>query len=113
MKSSTATVFCSAGTYVIAGGLGGIGRTIARWMVEKGARYLLLLSRSGGENAGELVKELETKGATIMAPACNIADIASLQKALTKAAVLPPIKGCVQAAMFLRVSSMLKETGHF
>ncbi|KAJ5273327.1 reducing type I polyketide synthase [Penicillium angulare] len=34
-------------TYVIAGGFGGIARRTARWMVERGARHLLLFSRSG------------------------------------------------------------------
>jgi acyl transferase domain-containing protein len=33
-------------TYIIAGGLGGIGLAMARWLVERGARHLLLLSRT-------------------------------------------------------------------
>jgi acyl transferase domain-containing protein/acyl-CoA synthetase (AMP-forming)/AMP-acid ligase II/NAD(P)-dependent dehydrogenase (short-subunit alcohol dehydrogenase family)/acyl carrier protein/SAM-dependent methyltransferase len=35
------------GTYLITGGLGGIGRLVAEWLVEKGARRLLLLGRTG------------------------------------------------------------------
>ena len=34
------------GTYVITGGLGGIGLAIARWLVERGARQLLLIGRT-------------------------------------------------------------------
>ncbi|KAK7972165.1 hypothetical protein PG988_006299 [Apiospora saccharicola] len=34
-------------TYVVAGGLGGLGRAVVLWMIEMGARYLLLLSRRG------------------------------------------------------------------
>ena len=34
------------GTYLITGGLGGIGLKVARWLVENGARKLLLLGRS-------------------------------------------------------------------
>lgn len=33
-------------SYLIVGGLGGLGRAISRWMVEEGARSLVLLSRS-------------------------------------------------------------------
>jgi acyl transferase domain-containing protein/acyl carrier protein len=34
------------GTYLITGGLGGIGLATARWLIEGGARYLLLLGRT-------------------------------------------------------------------
>ncbi|KAJ5813636.1 Lovastatin nonaketide synthase [Penicillium pulvis] len=34
-------------SYILAGALGGIGRSIARWMVSRGAKQLIFLSRSG------------------------------------------------------------------
>ena len=34
-------------TYVVAGGTGGFGLELAQWLVERGARRLLLTSRSG------------------------------------------------------------------
>src|SRR6185436_18835366 len=37
----------SDGAYLITGGLGGFGRVIAEWLVEAGARHLVLSSRSG------------------------------------------------------------------
>ena len=46
----------SSATYVIVGGTGGLGRSIARWMTMKGARYIVLLSRSG--NASSKIQEL-------------------------------------------------------
>lgn len=48
-------------TYVISGGLGGLGRKIAVWLADHGARCLLLLSRSGCETpeAQQLVHELD------------------------------------------------------
>ncbi|EOD49628.1 putative polyketide synthase protein [Neofusicoccum parvum UCRNP2] len=36
-------------SYLLCGGLGGLGRAISNWMVENGARNLVYLSRSGGE----------------------------------------------------------------
>ena len=93
-------------TYLIAGGLGGIGRSIARWMVSRGARNLLLLSRSGpGEKARALLEELKAKGARVETPICDVTDVSSLHKVLkTYEAFMPPIKGCIQASMVLRVS---------
>jgi hypothetical protein len=52
--------FDSRATHVIAGGLGGIGRSLARWFTTRGARHLILLSRSSAvsEKAITLVPEL-------------------------------------------------------
>ncbi|KLU88199.1 hypothetical protein MAPG_07186, partial [Magnaporthiopsis poae ATCC 64411] len=48
-------------SYVIAGGAGGAGRSVARWMAARGARHIILLSRSGSASAEtrELVAELQ------------------------------------------------------
>src|SRR5258707_11238240 len=35
------------GSYLISGGLGGLGLTVARWLVAQGARHLVLLGRRG------------------------------------------------------------------
>ncbi|KAI8963322.1 hypothetical protein F5Y11DRAFT_346662 [Daldinia sp. FL1419] len=51
-------------SYLIIGGLGGIGRAITRWMVTRGARYLILLSRSGlkTSEAQQFLSELHKDG---------------------------------------------------
>lgn len=98
----------SNNTYVIAGGLGGVGRSIARWMVEHGARYLVLFSRSGPSDLAtkQFVQELQARGVTVNTPACDVADAESLQSVLETIKIsLPPIAGCIQAAMVLKVSS--------
>ena len=94
-------------TYVIAGGFGGLGRSIARWMVRWGARHLLLLSRSGPTNpdACELLEELAAKNVIVVAPSCDISDekdVASLLQTCSQ--TMPPIKGCIQGSMVLKVS---------
>ncbi|RHZ54154.1 type I polyketide synthase [Aspergillus thermomutatus] len=89
-------------TYLIAGGLGGLGRNIARWFVERGARNLILLSRSGPQNphAHDLVRELEAKGARVATPACDITNRECLKAVLSEfGKTMPPIKGCIQASM--------------
>ncbi|KAI4189115.1 MAG: hypothetical protein LQ348_003840, partial [Seirophora lacunosa] len=91
-------------TYVVAGGLGGLGRSTARWMAARNARNLILLSRSGarGDNAIALVEELTRKGVRVEAPACNITNIEAVQRVLGDPTGLPPIKGCIQASMVAR-----------
>lgn len=92
-------------TYVITGGLGGLGRAIARWMSTRGAKHLALLGRSGAktEAAFELIKELETQGVSVKAPPCDVIDPQSVSRAMqTIAQTMPPIKGCVQGSMVLR-----------
>ncbi|KAI1810305.1 putative polyketide synthase [Poronia punctata] len=92
----------SEATYIVAGGLGGLGRSLARWLVARGARNLILLSRSGpvGPDAIKLLKELEAVGARLEAPKCDITSREALAKVLTDCSkTMPPIKGCIQATM--------------
>lgn len=77
-------------------------------MVSRGARNLILLSRSGvkSDAARCLVTELEMKGVKIAAPQCDIGDLNSLHQVLDHIAdSMPPIKGCIQATVALRVCS--------
>ncbi|KAI1650191.1 ketoacyl-synt-domain-containing protein [Daldinia loculata] len=91
------------GTHVIVGGTGGLGRSTARWMVEHGARNIVLLSRSGG-NVGELrqlIDDTQDK-ASIVVKTCDIAsedDVYQIVKECTE--TLPPICGVIHAAMML------------
>ncbi|KUJ24392.1 uncharacterized protein LY89DRAFT_663132 [Mollisia scopiformis] len=97
-------------TYVIAGGLGGIGRRIATWLVDRGAKNLLMLSRSGvkgHEKAQTLTTDLLKRGVRVETPICDISDPQSLRRVLrTFEDVLPPIKGCFQGAMVLQDSTL-------
>jgi NAD(P)-dependent dehydrogenase (short-subunit alcohol dehydrogenase family) len=92
---------------VIAGGLGGIGRNIARWLVDRGAKHLLLLSRSGAKSsaAQEFVQELTARGVASKAPPCDVTNLEILTGVVEECArEMPPIKGCVQGSMVQRVS---------
>ena len=93
-------------TYLIAGGFGGLGRVLARWLVDRGARYLILISRSGASKpeAKALVAELEAKGVHVEGLACDVADSDRLRGLLDECArMMPPVAGCIQASMVLTV----------
>ncbi|KAK7908914.1 hypothetical protein PG985_014792, partial [Apiospora marii] len=108
IRSQSAWRLDGSKTYVIAGGTGGLGMMIAEWMVKhKGARHLLLLSRSGIKH-GAIdiacnVKGLRGFGAVIEAPECDITNIDALRGVIEKyRCSMPPIAGCIQASMVLK-----------
>jgi NAD(P)-dependent dehydrogenase (short-subunit alcohol dehydrogenase family)/acyl carrier protein len=98
--------FRSDSSYLIAGGLRGVGKAIAQWMVSRGARNLILVSRSGVQSpeTRAFVKRLNHGGCQVIADACDIADENSLRRLLDTCKSMPPIRGCIQSAMVLRVS---------
>ncbi|KAG6365680.1 hypothetical protein INS49_007291 [Diaporthe citri] len=97
--------FRADASYVLAGGLGGLSREIVHWMMSRGARNFICLSRSGvggNREAQKFIQEVEKAGATILAPACNIAHRDAVEKTLRDcSSKVPPIKGCIQGAMVL------------
>lgn len=91
------------GTVIVTGGLGGLGRRVAERLVARGARHLVLLSRSGAgtEEAQDFLRRLEAQGAMVRTPALDIAagDEAYLSKALDEALVeMPAVSGVIHAA---------------
>ncbi|NEP50093.1 MAG: SDR family NAD(P)-dependent oxidoreductase, partial [Moorea sp. SIO3C2] len=87
-------------TYLIAGGLGGVGLLVARWLVEKGARHLVLIGRSGvKETAKNQLQELEQAGAQVMVAQADISNLESLTKVWSEIEQnMPPLKGVINSA---------------
>ena len=84
-------------TYVITGGLGMLGLRLARWLVERGARHLLLIGRSAPDaSARDALAALRTR-ADIRVAAADVADAEQLGAAL-RAAGPRPIAGVIHAA---------------
>ncbi|KAI0480938.1 polyketide synthase [Xylariaceae sp. FL0804] len=97
--------FDGGASYVVVGGLSGLGQSITRWMVARGARNLILLSRSGAvtDSARELVRELESICDNVATPACDVADRALLEQTIADCMKrMPAIKGCIQGSMELQ-----------
>lgn len=94
-------------SYVIGGGLGGLGRSLAGWIADRGARNLILLSRSGRvtDEVTETLSLLRAKGCNVHICKCDVSQRAELRKVLDEcASTMPPIKGVIQGAMTLDVS---------
>ncbi|KAI0096862.1 hypothetical protein GGR51DRAFT_489918 [Nemania sp. FL0031] len=91
-------------TYLLVGGLGGLGRAQALFMAEHGARHIAFISRSGGARpeAQEVLEKLQALGVDARPFAGDIADKSQLQAVLNEiASAMPPIRGVIQGAMVL------------
>ncbi len=91
-------------TYVMIGCLGGLGRSMSKWMMSRGAKNFVFLGRSGKDKvaARRLIDDLESSGADCRVIRGDVCSMADVQKAV--AAANSPIGGIVQAAMGLNVS---------
>jgi NAD(P)-dependent dehydrogenase (short-subunit alcohol dehydrogenase family) len=100
-------------TYVLVGGLGGIGRSLARMLVDIGAQHLCFLSRSGwrSEAAKALIADLSAQKVDARGYACDVADKEQLQAVLRQVACeQPPIRGVLQCAMALHDATFANMT---
>ncbi|OIW26979.1 ketoacyl-synt-domain-containing protein [Coniochaeta ligniaria NRRL 30616] len=91
------------GTHIIVGGTGGLGRSMTRWMIEHGARHIVLVSRSGSQDLKVQHLLDEAHGiAAVRVVVCDIADEEQVQRLVdTCSKTMPPICGIVNAAMAL------------
>ncbi|MFF4159219.1 SDR family NAD(P)-dependent oxidoreductase [Streptomyces sp. NPDC001678] len=87
-------------TYLITGGLGALGLETARYLVDQGARHLVLAGRSGPSAAAEAVLgELRSRQAQIETRAVDVSrheDVTALLGGID--ASMPPLAGIVHAA---------------
>ena len=85
--------------YLVTGGLGMLGRSVAKWLVSKGAKHLVLTGRNANSDAAkELFSAEEVDGASIEVVACDISrddDVRRLMRTISKK--FPPLKGVVQS----------------
>ncbi|MEM1366473.1 MAG: SDR family NAD(P)-dependent oxidoreductase [Cyanobacteria bacterium P01_H01_bin.15] len=90
------------GTYVLTGGLGGLGLETATWLVEQGARNLALLNRreiSEIPEAVNAIAKLQEAGAQVLTLAVDICDRKQITAALQHIReALPPLRGVFQGA---------------
>ena len=95
------------GRHLVTGGLGGLGLSLARWLVDQGARDLLLTSRrglppreawaslpAGSETARQVaaVQTMEARGARVEVAAVDVADEAAMRALLDRGDGTPPLR---------------------
>ncbi|KAI1650125.1 KR domain-containing protein [Daldinia loculata] len=98
--------FDPAAYYIVVGGFGGLGRSIIRWMCQRGARNLVVLSRRGIEKsspvAQNLVNTLGERGINIQPLTCDISDRSQVTRFIESISLVSPntpVKGIIHAAV--------------
>ncbi|KUI61191.1 Lovastatin diketide synthase LovF [Cytospora mali] len=98
-------VFRSDRTYLLVGGLGGLGRALATWMAENGACSLVFLSRSAraGPGTDGFVEELHSLGCQVLLVAGSVMNRADVNQAVENALTATrPMAGVINLSMVLK-----------
>lgn len=92
------------GTHIITGAFGGFGLETAKWLVEKGARYLVMLGRRGAASpeAQAVLQNFIARGVKILSTPCDVTDRHALEQLFEIVhSTMPPVVGVIHAAMVL------------
>ncbi len=102
-------------TYLITGGLGGLGLRVARLLVDRGARHLLLVGRrsTGQPPVAAMLRELERDGAEIVVAQADVSRRDAIAAVLAGIDPAHPLRGIVHAAGVLddRLMAQLDRAG--
>jgi myxalamid-type polyketide synthase MxaE and MxaD len=112
--ASRPVAFRPDASYLVTGGLGGLGLEVARWMAAQGARHLVLVGRTGLpprerwgaelperlREAASVVTEIERGGVEVRVASVDVGDAASVGGLLDvlRRAGAPPLRGVVHTA---------------
>ncbi len=98
------TLFDASKTYLLVGGLGGLGSAVAEWMFAAGARRFAFLCRSGSKSSGGSTLDwLRSKGAVVAVYEGDVAILADVERVVDK---IGSLGGVFHAAAVLRDSSI-------
>jgi malonyl CoA-acyl carrier protein transacylase len=97
-------------TYLITEGIGSLGLLVARWMVDKGAKHLVLLGNCSPDGTNsQTITELEKAGASVLAEKVDVSDMKSIAGVLHKIKESNiPLVGVIHSSGIL-LDGMLKD----
>ena len=94
--------FCSPNkTYIITGGLGGFGLELAQWLIDRGAKLLLLTSRSGIKTGyqSRRLRLWKEEGVKVTVATNDVADMSQAESLVETANEMAPLGGIFHLAM--------------
>lgn len=106
---STTTRVRADASYLVTGGLGGLGLKVAAWLVERGARHLILVSRSmPTPEAQNAIATMRNAGAEVRTLQADVSRADSVAAVCEMIAPNVPLRGIVHAAGVLEDHSLLE-----
>ncbi|MCU1501770.1 MAG: short-chain dehydrogenase, partial [Ilumatobacteraceae bacterium] len=102
-------------SYVVSGGLRGIGLLVGGWLVEHGARNVVLFGRHDPDPAAiEAIERMRSLGAVVVAERADMADDADVRRVIERARALAPLRGVIHNAGALADAAVLRQDwAHF
>ena len=103
----------SHATYLITGGLGGVGLLVAAWLGKQGAKHLILTGRRGISHKSQQasVNQLQAQGVTVQIAQIDVADESARRQLFAAvAASTTPLKGIFHTAGVLDDGILLNQT---
>jgi len=98
--SETSITLRSDATYLITGGLGSLGLLVAQWLVQQGARHLVLTGRRDApDKARAAIEEMEKIGAQVVVAQADVTrgeQVASVLARIDES--MPSLRGIIHAA---------------
>jgi polyketide synthase 12/myxalamid-type polyketide synthase MxaB len=109
---SAAAAISSDGSYLVVGGLGGLGLLVAGRLVARGARHLALMARRApGPEEQAVIDQLARAGAKVLVVRGDVSLPEDVSAAMTRiAAELPPLRGVIQSAGVLDDGVLLQQS---
>jgi acyl transferase domain-containing protein/surfactin synthase thioesterase subunit len=103
--------FEPSASYLITGGLGGLGLSAAGWMVGQGARHLALVGRRPPtDEAAAAIRAMVAKGAEVLVCSADVSVREDVERVLGEIAQrMPPVRGVVHAAGIGREPVLLEQ----
>ncbi|MEM9568642.1 MAG: beta-ketoacyl reductase, partial [Cyanobacteria bacterium P01_E01_bin.34] len=88
------------GTYLVTGGLGALGLRVAQWLVELGAKQLVLTGRRGPSPQAQVeIDRFEKLGTQILVASVDVTDVSGMASLFDRVSkTCPPLKGIIHAA---------------
>ncbi|MDA1052331.1 MAG: SDR family NAD(P)-dependent oxidoreductase [Planctomycetota bacterium] len=96
-------------SYLITGGASGFGLEIARWMADRGARHLILVSRNGPKSDADraAVEMIRSHGVHVLLAQADVADRGDIDRLIEVIKRdMPPLAGVVHGAAVLDDASI-------
>lgn len=102
----------SEATYLITGGLSGLGLLTAKWLSEKGAKNLALLSRRNNTSeADHILNEIRLSGTDVKIIKCDITQKEDLQRIITEINLSgKKLRGVIHSAGLLDDGILINQT---
>jgi acyl transferase domain-containing protein/NADPH:quinone reductase-like Zn-dependent oxidoreductase len=98
-------------SYLVTGGLSGLGLLTAGRLVKQGARHLVLVGRRApSEHARAAIAGLTSAGAQVIVEQADVSRPAEVARVLARAEAAAPLRGIVHAAGLLEDGALLQQT---